>query len=118
MNNKSLKRVLVMAGGTGGHVFPALAVAQALQKQGVKVSWLGTKKGIEAEIIPKAGIEIDWISINGLRGNGLFGWLQAPYKLLLAALQAQRVLKRRNPDLVIGMGGFVTGPGGFVAYLN
>ena len=113
-----MKQVLIMAGGTGGHVFPALAVAQALQAKGVNVSWLGTKNGIEAEVIPKAGIEIDWITISGLRGKGLLGWLQAPYKLLLAGFQAQRIIKKRNPDLVIGMGGFVTGPGGFVAYLN
>ena len=113
-----MKRVLVMAGGTGGHVFPALAVAQALKKQGIAVSWVGTKNGLEADLVPKAGIDIDWIRVQGLRGKGVLGWLIAPFKLLLAAYQAQQIIKKRNPDLVIGMGGFVTGPGGLMAYLN
>jgi len=113
-----MKQVLVMAGGTGGHVFPALAVAEALKKRGVAVTWLGTQNGLEADIVPNAGFDIDWISVKGLRGNGILGWILAPFKLLYAALQAHRVIKKRNPDLVIGMGGFVTGPGGLMAYLN
>jgi len=113
-----IKRVIIMAGGTGGHVFPALAVAQALKKQGVEVSWMGTQRGLEADVVPKAGFDIDWITISGLRGNGLLGWLQAPFKLLVAALQARKIIKQRNPDLVLGMGGFVTGPGGVMAWIS
>ncbi|HFE38635.1 MAG TPA: undecaprenyldiphospho-muramoylpentapeptide beta-N-acetylglucosaminyltransferase [Gammaproteobacteria bacterium] len=113
-----MKKVLVMAGGTGGHIFPALAVAQALQNQGVEISWVGSKKGLEADVVPKAGIAIDWITIEGLRGKGWLGWFMAPYKLFHAAMQAQQIINKRKPDLVIGMGGFVTGPGGVVAYLN
>jgi len=112
-----LKRVLIMAGGTGGHVFPALAVAQALKDKGVEVTWLGTKAGLEADVVPKAGFEIDWIKIRGLRGNGVVGWAFAPFKLLLAGAQAAAVIKKRKPDIVIGLGGFVTGPGGFMAWL-
>lgn len=112
-----IRRVLIMAGGTGGHVFPALAVAEALKTQGVTVSWLGTRNGLEADIVPKAGFDIDWINIRGLRGNGIAGWLLAPFKLMLAGFQAGKIIKRRNPDVVIGMGGFVTGPGGFMAWL-
>jgi len=112
------KSALIMAGGTGGHVFPALAVAQLLQQQNVKVTWLGTQKGLEADVIPKAGIEIDWISINGLRGNGIIGWLLAPYRLVTAMLQAKKIMQERKPDFVLGMGGFVAGPGGVVARLN
>ncbi len=112
------RSALIMAGGTGGHVFPALAVAQKLQEQNVKVTWLGTKKGLEADIVPKAGIEIDWITINGLRGNGIVGWILAPYRLLIAILQARKVMQKRKPDFVLGMGGFAAGPGGVVAWLN
>lgn len=112
-----LERVLIMAGGTGGHVFPALAVASALKEKGVEVTWLGTRNGLEADVVPKAGFEIDWIKIRGLRGNGFTGWLLAPFKLLLAGYQAGAVIKKRKPDVVVGMGGFVTGPGGFMAWL-
>ena len=112
------RTALIMAGGTGGHVFPALAVAQQLRTQNVSVSWLGTRKGLEAKVIPEAGIDIDWITINGLRGNGIFGWLLAPYKLIVAMLQAKKAINKRKPDFVLGMGGFVTGPGGMVAWLS
>jgi len=112
------RSALIMAGGTGGHVFPALAVAQLLQAQNVKVTWLGTKKGLEADVVPDAGIEIDWITINGLRGNGMVGWFLAPYRLLIAILQARAVIRKRKPDFVLGMGGFVAGPGGVVAWLQ
>ncbi len=113
-----LNKVLIMAGGTGGHVFPALAIANALQSRGVTVSWLGTRRGLEADVVPKAGFPIDWISVQGLRGKGLFGWLMAPVKLLRALTQTWQVFSRRQPDAVIGLGGFVTGPGGVVAWLR
>ncbi len=112
-----LNRVVIMAGGTGGHVFPALAVAQALKEKGVTVTWMGTRNGLEADVVPKAGFEIDWINVRGLRGNGLAGWFLAPFKLLLAGFQAAMVIKKRKPDVVVGLGGFVTGPGGFMAWL-
>ena len=113
---QSLK-VLLMAGGTGGHVFPALAVADELRRRGIQVAWLGTQKGIEADVVPKAGIDIFFINVAGLRGKGLMGWLLAPFKLLHALWQALSVLRRVKPAVVLGMGGFVTGPGGIATWL-
>jgi UDP-N-acetylglucosamine--N-acetylmuramyl-(pentapeptide) pyrophosphoryl-undecaprenol N-acetylglucosamine transferase len=110
-------KVLLMAGGTGGHVFPALAVADELRHRGIQVAWLGTQKGIEADVVPKAGIDISFIDVAGLRGKGLLGWLLAPFKLMHALWQALSVLRRINPVVVLGMGGFVTGPGGIAAWL-
>jgi len=109
-------RVVIMAGGTGGHVFPALAVAQELAQRGVVVTWIGTQKGLEADVVPKAGIPIDWVTISGLRGNGALGWLMAPFRLIRALMQARRIIAERKPGAVLGMGGFVTGPGGVAAW--
>lgn len=109
------KRIVIMAGGTGGHIFPALAVAQFLQKQGWEVSWLGTKAGLESRVIPEAGIEIDWLSVSGLRGKGIFSKVSAIFKLVKSCLEAQKILKQRKPDVVLGMGGFVAAPGGLMA---
>lgn len=114
----SSKRIMIMAGGTGGHVFPALAVAHELKSRGVEVSWLGTRRGIESELIPAAGFPIDYITISGLRGKGLGGWLLAPLRLFVALVQALAVLRRRKPGAVLGMGGFVTGPGGIATKLT
>jgi UDP-N-acetylglucosamine--N-acetylmuramyl-(pentapeptide) pyrophosphoryl-undecaprenol N-acetylglucosamine transferase len=111
-------RILIMAGGTGGHVFPALAVAHYLRAQGHQVSWLGTRRGMEAELVPAHGFEIDYIAIAGLRGNGLLGWLAAPLRIGRALVQAMGVMRRRRPQAVLGMGGFVTGPGGVAAKLS
>jgi UDP-N-acetylglucosamine--N-acetylmuramyl-(pentapeptide) pyrophosphoryl-undecaprenol N-acetylglucosamine transferase len=111
-------RILVMAGGTGGHVFPALAVADELRARGVEVTWLGTRRGLEAEVVPRAGFPIDYISVSGLRGQGLLSWLAAPVRLLRALVQGRAVMRRRNPAAVLGMGGFVTGPGGLAAWLT
>ena len=110
--------VVIMAGGTGGHVFPALAVADELRSRGVSVSWIGTQRGLEADVIPAAGIEIDWISISAVRGKGLSGWLSAPFRILKAVSEAKAIMKRRQPSLVLGMGGFVAGPGGLAAWLS
>lgn len=110
-------RVLIMAGGTGGHVFPALAVARYLRGQGVEVTWLGTRRGLEARVVPEAGFPIDYISVAGLRGKGLGGWLLAPLRLSRALAQAIGVCRRRRPGAVLGLGGFVTGPGGVAAWL-
>lgn len=109
------KRIVIMAGGTGGHVFPALAVAQELAEQGWEVSWLGTQAGLESKVVPANGIDIDWLSVAGLRGKGLFAKISAVFKLFKACWQALAILKRRKPDVVLGMGGFVAGPGGLMA---
>ncbi len=106
------KTVLVMAGGTGGHVFPALATAEALQQQGLKIEWLGTARGIESDLVPKAGIPITYIRIAGLRGKGKLSLLLAPFKLLIALCQALSAMRRLQPVCVLGMGGFASGPGG------
>ena len=111
------KRIVIMAGGTGGHVFPALAVAQALLEKGWQVSWLGTQKGLEGRVIPEQGIEIDWLSVAGIRGKGLLSLITAALLLMKACLQAFKILRKRKPDVVLGMGGFVAGPGGLMAKL-
>jgi len=113
----SQARILIMAGGTGGHVFPALAVARELRARGAEVSWLGTRRGLEAEVVPAAGFDIDFISIAGLRGKGIAGWMLAPWRLSKALFQALAVIRERKPTAVLGMGGFVTGPGGVAAKL-
>ena len=113
--NKSSNHLMVMAGGTGGHVFPALAVANALLASGTKITWLGTRRGLEARVIPENNIDIEWISVEGLRGKGVLNWLMAPFNLLRAMCQSAAVISRVKPDCVLGMGGFVAGPGGLVA---
>lgn len=109
--------VMLMAGGTGGHVFPALAVAEELRDRGVAVSWLGSPDSFESRVVPEHGFEIQLVDIKGLRGNGLKRWLLAPFKLGRAMLQSGRILRSRKPGLVLGMGGFVSGPGGLMARL-
>jgi UDP-N-acetylglucosamine--N-acetylmuramyl-(pentapeptide) pyrophosphoryl-undecaprenol N-acetylglucosamine transferase len=111
------KRIVIMAGGTGGHVFPALAVAESLLEKGWEVSWLGTQAGLEARVVPEHGIAIDWLSVAGVRGKGVLSKVTAVFKLLKACLQAARLLSKRKPDVVLGMGGFVAGPGGLMARL-
>lgn len=110
-------RILIMAGGTGGHVFPALAVADYLRAEGHEVIWLGTRAGLEAEVVPRAGYALSYISVSGLRGKSWLSWLLAPTKLSLAFLQSLKILLSLRPQAVLGMGGFVTGPGGFSAWL-
>ena len=111
-----MKRVLVMAGGTGGHVFPALAVAQLLREGGHQIEWLGTAQRIEARVVPAAGIKLNTISVEGVRGKSKLSMLIAPLKIVKAVLQARAVLRRFNPDVVLGMGGFASGPGALAAY--
>lgn len=115
---KELKRVLIMAGGTGGHVFPGLAVAHYLRDQGIEVHWLGTERGLESRLVPEAKIPLHLISIDGLRGKGLKPLLFAPFKILAAILLSIRVIKAVKPDVVIGLGGFVSGPGGIASWLT
>nr|WP_299240283.1 undecaprenyldiphospho-muramoylpentapeptide beta-N-acetylglucosaminyltransferase [uncultured Halomonas sp.] len=118
VQDASVRRVLIMAGGTGGHVIPALSLARALIAQGVSVEWLGSPRGIENRLVPAAGITLHRIDIAGLRGNGLAGWLAVPWRLSRAVSQAWRVLQRFDPQLVVGMGGFASGPGGLAAWLS
>ncbi|WP_439241340.1 undecaprenyldiphospho-muramoylpentapeptide beta-N-acetylglucosaminyltransferase [Lonepinella sp. BR2474] len=111
------KRLLVMAGGTGGHVFPAIAVAQYLQQQGWEICWLGTADRMEAQLVPKHGIPIKFIQISGLRGKGIGALLKAPFAITKAVLQAKKIIQDYQPHAVLGMGGYVSGPGGIAAKL-
>ena len=115
---KNKKRLMVMAGGTGGHVFPGLAVAKKLQQQGWEIRWLGTADRMEADLVPKHGIEIDFIRVKGLRGQGIARLIKAPFQIINAILQARRHMKAWQPDAVLGMGGYVSGPGGIAAWLQ
>ncbi len=110
--------ILVMAGGTGGHVYPALAVARALQQRSRDVVWLGTHRGLESRVVPAAGISMEWVSIRGLRRKGLLALVIAPVQLAWALIQSLAVIIRRRPAAVLGMGGFVSGPGGVAAWLT
>jgi len=110
-------RVMIMAGGTGGHVYPGLAVADELLARGAEVIWLGTREGIESRLVPAAGIPVAWISISGLRGKSLAKRLLSPFGLVLAVIQSVFALLRHRPMAVLGMGGFVAGPGGLVTWL-
>lgn len=114
---KQLKCVLIMAGGTGGHVFPGLAVANYLREQGVVVHWLGTSTGLEARVVPEAQIPLHVISIGGLRGKGLKPLLLAPFRIVKAVWQSMRVIRETQPDVVLGLGGYVSGPGGVASWL-
>ncbi len=111
------KCVLISAGGTGGHVYPALAVAKRLRELGADVAWLGTEAGIEARLVPGADIPLHTLFVQGLRGNGVKRLLKAPITLLSAVLQARRVVKTLKPNLFVGFGGFASGPGAVAAKL-
>jgi UDP-N-acetylglucosamine--N-acetylmuramyl-(pentapeptide) pyrophosphoryl-undecaprenol N-acetylglucosamine transferase len=110
--------VLVMAGGTGGHVFPALAVAEALRARGIEIVWMGTRLGLESRVVPEAGFPLECITIGGLRGKTLTTRLAAPVNIALAVFQALRIMLRIRPAVVLGMGGYATGPGGVAAWLT
>ncbi|HSF48466.1 MAG TPA: undecaprenyldiphospho-muramoylpentapeptide beta-N-acetylglucosaminyltransferase [Burkholderiales bacterium] len=108
---------MIMAGGTGGHVFPALAVADYLRGRGWRVIWLGAKNGMEADLVPRHGYEMAWVSFAGVRGKGLSRLAFLPLKLLIAFSQSAREIRRYRPDVVLGMGGYVAFPGGMMASL-
>lgn len=110
--------VLIMAGGTGGHVFPALALARLLRAGSHRVVWLGTRHGLEARVVPAEGFTIEWLSMSGLRGKGFASLLKAPFMLARALWEARAVLRRHRPQVVVGLGGFVAGPGGLAAWLG
>jgi UDP-N-acetylglucosamine--N-acetylmuramyl-(pentapeptide) pyrophosphoryl-undecaprenol N-acetylglucosamine transferase len=109
---------MVMAGGTGGHIFPALAVAQVLRGRGVPVVWLGAAGAMETRLVPRHGIEIDTLPVAGVCGKGKLTLMAAPLRLLKAVNAARAVLRRRRPRAVIGFGGFASGPGGLAAWLS
>lgn len=117
MSETESRRVLIMAGGTGGHVIPALSLARGLRDISVEVEWLGSPRGIENRLVPEAGITLHQVAISGLRGKGAAGWLLAPFRLLRALQQAVGVVRRVDPQLVVGLGGFASGPGGLAAWL-
>lgn len=118
MTATARRRVLIMAGGTGGHVMPALSLARALQAQEVTVEWLGSPRGIENRLVPEAGIKLHTIAVSGLRGKGMSGWLKAPVNLTRAILQARQIIQTFKPHVVVGLGGFASGPGGLAAWLS
>ena len=111
------KTLLVMAGGTGGHIFPALAVADMLRQQGWRVVWLGNPNGMEARLVPARGYECAWVEFAAVRGKGILRKLMLPLNLLRACLAARQVIKAIRPDVVLGMGGYITFPGGVMARL-
>ncbi len=111
-------KILIMAAGTGGHVFPALAVAELMRKNGITVIWLGTQTGIEQTLVPAAGFALKQVTIKGLRGKGIMGWLSAPVRIAMAFIQSMQVIHSEKPNLVLGMGGYVTGPAGLAAWVS
>ncbi len=113
----SLHKVLIMAGGTGGHVYPALTVADKLLAKSAVVEWLGTRRGIENRLVPQKQLLLHFVTISGLRGKGIVRWLIIPFQLLRAVVQAVKLIQQTKPDVVLGMGGFASGPGGLAAWL-
>jgi UDP-N-acetylglucosamine--N-acetylmuramyl-(pentapeptide) pyrophosphoryl-undecaprenol N-acetylglucosamine transferase len=110
-------RVLIAAGGTGGHVFPALAVARELVRQGWHAEWVGSDRGLEARVVPNAGIGLHILRFTGLRGKGLRAWLSLPVRLIRAVREAHQIVGRARPEVVVAFGGYVTFPVGLVASL-
>lgn len=109
------RTILIMAGGTGGHIYPGLAVADALRAQGWNVVWLGAPNSMEAELVPKHSYPVAWVNFSGVRGKGLLRLLTLPFTLLRALGQSADAIFRHRPDVVLGMGGYITMPGGLMA---
>lgn len=112
---RKLDHVFIMAAGTGGHIFPGLAIARYLKSQGIRVSWLGTPKGMEVKWVSAEAFPFYAVDVSGLRGKRVLSWLKAPFKLFRAFLQSGRIFLKEKPDVVLAMGGFVCGPGGLAA---
>ena len=113
-----MSRLLIMAAGTGGHIFPGLAIADTMRSRGWQVSWLGTTRGMESDIVPRHGLPFDAIDFTGLRGKGLAHTVTGAFKMLLSFFRCLTIIRRRKPDVVLGMGGYVTVPGGMMAKLS
>ncbi len=113
-----MKRLMVMAAGTGGHIFPGLAIADTMRARGWHVTWLGTAHGMEADIVPRHDLEFDAIDFSGLRGKGLRHSISGLFKMLAGFVQCLSIMGKRKPDVVLGMGGYVTVPGGLMASLK
>lgn len=113
----SARPVLILAGGTGGHIFPGIAVADALRTRGVAVAWLGSDGGLESRLAREAGIPFHGIAVAGLRGKGIASWLAAPWRLARAVIAAMRVLRRIDPLVAVSFGGYAAGPGGLATAL-
>jgi UDP-N-acetylglucosamine--N-acetylmuramyl-(pentapeptide) pyrophosphoryl-undecaprenol N-acetylglucosamine transferase len=113
-----MKKLMIMAAGTGGHIFPGIAIAHTMRERGWEVSWLGTSSGMEQDLVPKAGIAIDAIDFQGLRGKGLMHTVGGAFKLVASFFTCLKLIGRRRPDVVLGMGGYVCVPGGFMARLR
>lgn len=111
------RTILIMAGGTGGHIFPALAVAEKMRERGWRVVWLGNPDGMEARLVPQHGFEMVWLKFAALRGKGLLRKLLLPLNLLKGFWQAQKAIRQLQPNVVLGMGGYITFPGGMMAAL-
>ena len=111
------RTIMIMAGGTGGHIFPALAVAEHLRAQGWNVVWIGVRGGMEERLIPPRGYAMSWVRFSGVRGRGLVGFALLPLNLLIAFWQTARAIFAHRPDVVLGMGGYVSFPGGMMASL-
>jgi UDP-N-acetylglucosamine--N-acetylmuramyl-(pentapeptide) pyrophosphoryl-undecaprenol N-acetylglucosamine transferase len=109
--------VMIMAGGTGGHVFPALSVATVLRDRGIPVVWLGVPGSMESRLVPSRGFPIEWVHVAGIRGKGLGAWAMAPFRITGAVLQCLKIMRRVRPAVVLGAGGYVSGPGGIAAWL-
>lgn len=118
MSSEKRPTLLVMAGGTGGHIFPGIAVAKYLQTQGWNIHWLGTAKRMEADLVPQHGFDISFINIAGLRNKNWQAWLKLPFKLFQSVMQSIRIIRRVKPDVVLGMGGYASAPGGVAAWLS
>lgn len=118
MSNVDSKNILVMAGGTGGHIFPALAVARELETKGANIFWLGSKGGMEQELIEREAIPMHLLPISGVRGKGILSMFVAPFKLLSCVWQARKFIKKDRIDLVVGFGGFASAPGGFASAIS
>lgn len=113
-----MKRVLIMAGGTGGHIFPAMAVAEALQEAGYAISWLGARRGMEADLVPKAGYDLHSLAVTAWQGGGLMRKAMAPVNLARALVEAWSIQRQLKPVAVIGFGGYASAPGGLAAALG
>src|SRR3954451_22384513 len=111
------RTIMIMAGGTGGHIFPALAVAERMREAGWRVVWLGAKTGMEARLVPARGYEMAWVAFSGLRGKGALALALLPTRLLAAFWQSARAIFAHRPHVVLGMGGYVSFPGGMMAAL-